>query len=368
MIFGKKKYISTIMSYPKKEINNKQIILFPKEAKKKHEKNQNILTWLYNKAEPFNEKEFLELCSTDKKKYKKISIVSMIYNEPKPSNEKTFLKLFPMDKGKNEFMLNYLASLYEIPQKKKEIYIPLQFWSSYLPNDDFKSTYPNYNAIIDDVLNCENITDIEEIFRLKEKVIDMQDYYYFKTRNFLVSKKRVYDNYINLLNVRIKELYPLYYQCEINFDENELINGYKKPHKINAIIEFDWYIKLKNIWENKTEMNFRKFLKKFENKTSNSSWYNMDLHGNSYGSYWKYPSESYEYKNASSLCYKENCQALFELPYPKKFILHTIRIGQNNYCESVAFSNYFCEWMKRKNEQMIQMEYNYDTEMFIIEI
>jgi len=42
-----------------------------------------------------------------------------------------------------------------------------------------------------------------------------------------------------------------------------------------------------------------------------------------------------------------NYKSLLELPYPRKHIKASIDHGCSNRMESVRYSNFFCEWIKR---------------------
>lgn len=89
-----------------------------------------------------------------------------------------------------------------------------------------------------------------------------------------------------------------------------------------------------------------------------SDWYKMDEHGERYGGFWKYPEDSYEYINAYELSYKKNTNCLWNLPWPKHFLIHTVKQGCNSLNESVRYSNSFGEMMYRS---IIQYEMGFMT-------
>ena len=47
-----------------------------------------------------------------------------------------------------------------------------------------------------------------------------------------------------------------------------------------------------------------------------------------------------------------NCRKLYELPYPKKLLLKTILIGCQDRKECIRYSNFICEFIKRKLQFM----------------
>ena len=94
-------------------------------------------------------------------------------------------------------------------------------------------------------------------------------------------------------------------------------------------------------------MPYDEFVVEF-NQTACTDWNKIDEYGNSYGGYWTYPKGSYEGDNAFFLTRQKNCQKLYQLPYSKSFLLHTIVIGCRNRMESVRYSNHLCEMFKKK--------------------
>lgn len=145
---------------------------------------------------------------------------------------------------------------------------------------------------------------------------------------------------------------PNWYNNKISI--NCSINGYE-PEDLS--FQYDLYLKVLDEWQDKIVMTFDEFFKKYDS-TVCSDWAKMDRNGNYYGGYWLFPEDSPERRDAYSLSYKDNAQALFELPYPKNFILLTTRIGCLFHRESVKFTNSFCEYMKKR----VKQNYNYIIE------
>lgn len=89
-------------------------------------------------------------------------------------------------------------------------------------------------------------------------------------------------------------------------------------------------------------------------KIACTDWYKMDYKGDPFGGFYSYPEDSYEYENAWTLSFQDNCRRLWQLPYPHDLILKTVEMGCNNRQESVVYSNSLCEWIYRKLGQSIQ--------------
>lgn len=92
-------------------------------------------------------------------------------------------------------------------------------------------------------------------------------------------------------------------------------------------MQFDNFNEYIEIWEQNESMTEEEFKKQYE-ETACIDWAKMDRFGNSYGGFWNYPDNTPEKDkdNAWNLTYHDNMIGLFELPYPKKFVLATIKI------------------------------------------
>ena len=134
---------------------------------------------------------------------------------------------------------------------------------------------------------------------------------------------------------------------DVLFNENEIINGYPIKQFIKFNIDCLDIILFKKIWDDCEELDYLQFSEIYDDIAC-SEWSKMDRYGTSFGGFWKFPEASEQHNNAWNLCREDNCRALYDLPYPKKFIIKTIKIGCSSRLESVPFSNYLCELMKRK--------------------
>lgn len=127
--------------------------------------------------------------------------------------------------------------------------------------------------------------------------------------------------------------------------EKEESNGYTFPSK-RFTLPYDIYLEWVSVWNDHTEMSFEQFYEEYDD-TACTGWSKMDEHGESFGGFWKRPEDSLEYKNAWDLTRRANGEALYRLPFNKKFVLYTIKLGCQNHGECVRYSNFLCEIMSR---------------------
>lgn len=235
--------------------------------------------------------------------------------------------------------------------------------------------------IKESINNINNLT-LEEVVDILYNIRDYESYLqpsmlYNPHNSTSIQKRKVVS--------RIKELEPSIYRQDLVISGEEKINGYELYHIEKSLFFYTKFQKYLALWNNDevnkkvkdqisvcktilhslpddiiniicdysytTEMTKEEFLEQYEDKAC-SDWSKMDEHGTSYGGFWWFPEGSYEYENAYKLSREKSGLCLWSLPYPKRFLLETIDIGCLNRMESVRYSNFVCEWMKRKIEQM----------------
>jgi len=246
-----------------------------------------------------------------------------------------------------------------------ELTVPLQFWFDTsklqqrlspeeriqkLCNDDneFKTLYNR-------VLYCYHST-INTQYKKISDIYDDIDYLEMKYSrqvlgNCVVYPKPIYmQDFYDFADGLCKR-YDSKYETELYISKEESINGYNLYDTKTKILRRKDYDILVKDWNKNKQYTQKGFLKLY-NKKACTEWSKMDEHGNHYQGYYLYPEGSYERENAYSLTRKANGLALWKLPYPKKVILKSIDYGCGSHKESVRFSNYICEWIKRKMEQM----------------
>ena len=146
--------------------------------------------------------------------------------------------------------------------------------------------------------------------------------------------------------------YDPIYSSELCMNDSEIVNGYKLYNiKKKPFMNRNDYEDCIILWQSNKEYTQEQFMELYEN-TACADWAKQTDHGESFGGYWAYPDGSPEKLDAWNLTRTTNGVALWNLPYPKEFVLKTIEMGCCNRMECVRYSNFLCEWIKRKSEQM----------------
>lgn len=255
----------------------------------------------------------------------------------------------------------------------RDMYIPLHFWFNPGPDPDaIKRSYPKYDLIM---VGLDNINDmcLDDLLAFEKEFYDFRSYYVSKMRGHLIGGLPAFQIDIDLINERKKELFMLsdkraysYYTDFVHtselgkmVDSNSRGQGIKFeiiPKKIVCgsttyelyPLEKPWcpyndFLEILNdhcLSYQPSEEQFLEWL--YENCCG--TWGKIDRHGEFYAGFWNYPEESEERKNAFQLSHEDNYQALIELPYPRKLIMHTVEIGCSNHYESPRYSHFLCWW------------------------
>ena len=216
-------------------------------------------------------------------------------------------------------------------------FTPLKFWFNEEQDDIEKRKEEFFKS--EDYINFQinllygmYFMGIKKLSQFKEKTYELQRKYLnevCRIRGFFSLGTIAFDDEIELINKMIYKISSPYYKVPVRFKEDsEIINDFKVPSYANKFkVPYDVYLEWKEIWDDKTEMTLEEFKSNFAEG-------------------------SYEKENAWDLTENENITELCKLPYPKKFVLHTVKIGCNNLKESIAYSSFLCEWMRRKVYQM----------------
>lgn len=137
--------------------------------------------------------------------------------------------------------------------------------------------------------------------------------------------------------------------------QTETVNGYNLMNTVRSglppILSYEDFQTLRVLFEDKTSIvSLDEFMEMYDN-TACTDWDKMDSDGESFRGFWDYPIDSDVFKNAPSLTRKANGEMLYDLPFPKRFLIETIKLGCNSRIESVRFSNFVGVWMERKIAQ-----------------
>ncbi|AYV85443.1 MAG: hypothetical protein Satyrvirus17_3 [Satyrvirus sp.] len=251
--------------------------------------------------------------------------------------DKIVISNYNILKGYRPFDKNFLDSSYPDFQEKYIIY--KKFLEQYPPeNNDVLNSFHNFD---------DYIMVTTEISKLIDYFNDISYYQkYHGNANLFGTEIAKLNSILDFL----KQLSAKFDTC-ITIGEDE-INGYNIGKYKLFYICYDDFLDMEYYWK-KEDIPYEEFKNRFED-TACTEWNKMDKYGECFGSYWKYPEGSYEWENAFDLCEEENCRALYELPYPKQFLLYTVRYGCRNRLECVEYSNFLGEYMKRLVEKFSQ--------------
>ena len=143
------------------------------------------------------------------------------------------------------------------------------------------------------------------------------------------------------------------FENKLFMSENEIINGYRlynieNGNTLMTRLKYDIFNKL---WNKNRKYTQYEFLDIFYSIASRE-WGKITIEGEYYEGFYDYPEESYEKLNAYELTFEKNALALWDLPYPHEVILETIIYTNSQFNRCVRKSNFLCEWIKRKRNQL----------------
>jgi hypothetical protein len=155
----------------------------------------------------------------------------------------------------------------------------------------------------------------------------------------------------NIVN-RVKlYLDNMYYQHNVVTSSVQFLNGYHLFDSTANIMSMEDFRHLWELFVKNKQVPFRKFEDTF-GQIACSNWSYINELGEKDKSNWDAPEDSFENENAWFICRTNNCNKLFALPYPKEVIIESIIFGCRNGKDSVRYSNFICEWVRRKAIQL----------------
>jgi hypothetical protein len=230
----------------------------------------------------------------------------------------------------------------------------------------------DYEPIKKDMANIDSLS-IDELDKLYNKYIDLHNEYIRCSHPSIdldlgvygIQKTSPYKEIYRIFMNKIENYYPEYKE-PIILKETEETNGYRLYDCENNIFNVCDFLYLKKIYENNKPMSWEVFQSKYEVDAC-SDWAKMDDNGECFAGFWQ--SEDPEIKsNAYQLSYDSNCKKLYELPFGPEIKLWSIRFGCPRRQESVRWSNFWCEWIKRKilqtDNHIKQVDKKLQTEKF----
>ena len=172
----------------------------------------------------------------------------------------------------------------------------------------------------------------------------------FRGLNRIYPRPQIFTEFTDLVLEKLKEHIPEWFNTsKITMTDEEVVNGYKlyDTSKLTGLwFRYDYFLELEKLFNKENTMNEEEFYEKYDDIAC-SDWSKQDEHGECFGGFWKYPEGSYEKKNAYTLSRDANGKALYKLPYSHALIFETIEYGCGNRQESVRYSNFMCEYVKR---------------------
>ena len=187
---------------------------------------------------------------------------------------------------------------------------------------DYSNTnFKYYSDIIDKIRGCRNIR--QEVCRNMFPIPQFYQKDIDKIYSYMV-------------------LIPKKFNEPIIMNEEEIVNGYNLYNINDLLMDWDVFLSYVKIYLNSNKNDTWENFYEYCNKNCCSEWSKQDRCGECYGGFW-----ITDRANAWSLSRTDNIKGLFELPYPQELIKLTIKIGCNNRMESVRYSNFLCEWIKR---------------------
>lgn len=224
-------------------------------------------------------------------------------------------------------------------------------------------SYPTYMELMYQISTL-NLYSYEQICRLENKFNDFVCYYVensgcivgFGPLPFWKTSKKIFERKKELVMFRDAKA-RRFYSNEIIMSEEDEVNGYQLYECTGdaVIMDYETFIELHDKCKIKKEEEEEKDLdfEEWFDTHACSDWSKMDKHGTC-------PSmEQLEDMEASGSAFtfrEDNFEALCALPYPKPIIKYSIITGCNSRMESVRYTNFICEWFRRKSSQVLSRE------------
>lgn len=237
----------------------------------------------------------------------------------------------------------------EEKNKSEEKFVPQEFWFN-RPSGTEEFTKQRDKLCFSFLIKSgevECLEDIDKLYEIKDKMLDLQhDYMYKSGIHFLGAPNQI----INDFNEKIQELEKkfgcTYNDNIVEMEKTEIVNGYHlfNVREVNIFLR-NRYNELLELY-NDTSMTDEEFKIWFK-RNACTEWCKMQPNGEYFGGYYDTDRE-----NAFDLTHKKNLDSLLKLPYSRKLMCETIDIGCGNLNESVRYTNFLCEWIKRKKEQI----------------
>jgi len=229
--------------------------------------------------------------------------------------------------------------------------------------------------------NLHTTEDVVYLFKLYKELCLYNDMYRNYIRPYVsLVFSRLFDGE-TAITERVNILTPDDYKVTIvNMNMNEIVNGYElmgfNGYELMGFnrnyINYPNFLFLNDLWnglysreiggdwikhENPvSDLTKEKFMNLYNDIACNNNWYRINENGDFFVGFWNYPEGSIERENAGKLTHNKNGRCLWKLPFPKYFLLETIKIEHNVMTESVKYSNSIGVWMERKRAKIQNLQ------------
>lgn len=214
----------------------------------------------------------------------------------------------------------------------------------------------NYNLIDLDIESIDTL-NVDKLLSMYDKYVNLHEQYIAQAYDrctldagvYGIPKFSPYESVCTTISNKIEKFYPKYKEI-ILFSNTDYANGYQLYSCNSNIFDVSSFLFLKELYEDDKNMSYDEFKAEFDD-TVCSDWAKMDEHGECFGGFWQ--SDDPEIKeNAYNLSHENNCRKLYELPFSSKIKFWSVKFGCSRRQESVRWTNFWCEWIKRKILQM----------------
>lgn len=255
----------------------------------------------------------------------------------------------------------------------KELSIPLQFWFNRTPDLSIwnRPAYLSTEEIINKL--CKEDEDFADKYnklvtsymfdnpipaytKYTDQLYDDVDYVERQVSALkpgMIYPRIVYMQEYYDMAQRFSARYNPKYELPLLMSTNETINGYDLYDTNDCFMRKSTFDTFARYWNENRQYSKKRFMK-YYNDFACSEWSKMDKYGDYYNGFYNYPEGTYQREHAWELTRRDNGLALYNLPYPKRVILETIKYSCNTLKECVRYTNFLCEWIKRKMHQMNQ--------------
>lgn len=214
----------------------------------------------------------------------------------------------------------------------------------------------NYNSTISDIESIYTL-NVDELLSMYDKYVDLNQKYIMQAYDrftldagvYGTPKISPYESVFTTINDKMEKFYPKYKEV-ILFSNSDYSNGYQLYNCNVNIFDLPSFIFLKKLYEDNENMSYNDFKAKFDDIAC-TEWAKKDEHGECFGGFWQ--SDDPEIKeDAYNLSHENNCRKLYELPFSPKIKFWSVEYGCSRRQESVRWTNFWCEWIKKKILQM----------------